>query len=85
MIEWRWGLPTLTPRDAAARNLAEALDFENPPDLTAPHWDVPDPGALAPLTISSLAATSSFGHELDDHADDWARVGDLAAEHGFSV
>ena len=48
MIEWRWGLPALTPRDLAARNLAEALDFENPPDLTAPQWDVPDPDALAP-------------------------------------
>jgi len=27
MIEWRWGLPALTLRDASARNLAEVLDF----------------------------------------------------------
>jgi phospholipase C len=27
MIEWRWGLPALSVRDAAANNLAEALDF----------------------------------------------------------
>jgi phospholipase C len=27
MIEWRWGLPPLSARDAAANNLAEALDF----------------------------------------------------------
>ena len=27
MIEWRWGLPPMTARDANARNLAEALDF----------------------------------------------------------
>ena len=27
MIEWRWTLPPLTVRDAAAGNLAEALDF----------------------------------------------------------
>jgi phospholipase C len=27
MIEWRWGLPPLTARDANARNLAEVLDF----------------------------------------------------------
>jgi phospholipase C len=27
MIEWRWGLPSLSVRDAAANNLAEALDF----------------------------------------------------------
>src|SRR6185295_917649 len=27
MIEWRFGLPALSARDAAANNLAEALDF----------------------------------------------------------
>src|SRR4030095_7947403 len=27
MIEWRFGLPPLTVRDAQANNLAEALDF----------------------------------------------------------
>ncbi len=27
MIEWRWSLPALSIRDAAANNLAEALDF----------------------------------------------------------
>jgi phospholipase C len=42
MIEWRWGLAPLTPRDRAARNIAEVLDFANPPDLTAPRWDVPE-------------------------------------------
>ncbi len=86
MIEWRWGLPALTVRDAAARNLAEALDFENEPDLTAPQWEVPDPDELGPLTLSSLAAPSgSFRDELDDHADDWSRIGEMAAQHGFAV
>jgi phospholipase C len=28
MIEWRWGLPSLTVRDATANNLAEVLQFE---------------------------------------------------------
>jgi phospholipase C len=31
MIEWRWGLSPLSPRDANARNLAEFLDLQNPP------------------------------------------------------
>jgi len=35
LIEWRWGLPSLTVRDAAATNLAEALDFEHH-DLSVP-------------------------------------------------
>jgi phospholipase C len=46
MIEWRWGLPALTARDAAARNLAEVLDFANPPDLSAPRWPVPAAASL---------------------------------------
>ena len=32
MIEWRWGLEPLTPRDAAARNMAEVLDFGRAPE-----------------------------------------------------
>jgi len=40
MIEWRFGLPALTPRDAAANNLAEVLDFTAPPNLSAPQWQV---------------------------------------------
>jgi phospholipase C len=68
MIEWRWGLPALTPRDAAARNIAEVLDFSAPPDLTAPRWDVPDvvgapcgPGGTADYTDWRKLATLASG------------------------
>jgi phospholipase C len=43
LIEWRWGLQPLTPRDASndVNNLAYALDFEHPqtavPALPQPH------------------------------------------------
>src|SRR5579863_4032346 len=43
LIEWRWGIPPLTPRDASTdvQNLAYALDLENPqtavPALPKPH------------------------------------------------
>ncbi len=40
MIEWRWGLPALSVRDAAANNLAEALDF-NLVRNTVPDYVVP--------------------------------------------
>jgi phospholipase C len=40
LIEWRWGLPPLSERDAQANNLAEALDFTRP-DVSAPVIDVP--------------------------------------------
>jgi phospholipase C len=40
MIEWRWGLAPLTPRDRYARNLATVLDFENK-DTSFPTYSVP--------------------------------------------
>jgi phospholipase C len=43
MIEWRWGLPPLSVRDAAANNLAEALDFSRVrhdiPDYAVPSFN----------------------------------------------
>jgi phospholipase C len=40
LIEWRFGLRPLAPRDAAANNLASALDFSHR-DLRAPRFAVP--------------------------------------------
>jgi phospholipase C len=43
LIEWRWGIPPLTPRDGSndVNNLAYALDFDHPqtavPSLSKPH------------------------------------------------
>jgi hypothetical protein len=52
MIEWRWGLPALTARDANARNLAEALDFTKP-RTDSPAIPLPQPHpsvACSPLS-----------------------------------
>jgi phospholipase C len=70
MIEWRWGLKPLTPRDRAARNMAEALDFASGPDLTAPTYDVPEvvPVACAPDETKSA---------------DWAALRRLSIELGM--
>jgi phospholipase C len=57
LIEWRWGLAPLTPRDAAASNLAQVLDFAHPPQLAAPHWPVDFQLALPCL----LAGTQTLG------------------------
>jgi len=40
MIEWRWGLPALSVRDAQANNLADALDFSLKHRSVAPRYDV---------------------------------------------
>ena len=68
MIEWRHDLAPLTPRDKAARNLAEILDLSAKPNTDAPQWDVAafDPTACAPepndgatTTTSTKAATTT--------------------------
>lgn len=41
MIEWRWNLPPLSARDAAANNLAHGLDFIRPKNLMYPRIAVP--------------------------------------------
>jgi phospholipase C len=74
MIEWRFGLAPLTIRDAGANNLAEVLDFANPPRLSAPHYNVP-----LPVT---------FGCLLPDHThsgEDWPDLAALARNRGFAV
>ena len=70
MIEWRWGLKPLTPRDKAARNMAEALDFASGPDLSSPTYDVPDvvPTACAPD---------------EEKSPDWAELRRLAIRLGM--
>jgi phospholipase C len=40
-VECRGNLPPLSPRDNAARNIAEVLNFQNPPNPTALRWSVP--------------------------------------------
>lgn len=50
LVEWRWALRPLAPRDAAARNLALALDLAAPSTAPAPVFRVPaiDAGAPCP-------------------------------------
>jgi phospholipase C len=44
LVEWRYGLPSLTPRDRAAKNPATVLDFSRP-NLVPPAMPVVlDPG-----------------------------------------
>ncbi len=73
MIEWRWGLKSLTPRDAAARNIAEALDFGNPANLQAPRWSVP------------AAVSAPCGPTGTADYTDWRQLEAVARAHGWRV
>jgi phospholipase C len=73
MIEWRWGLKPLTPRDAAARNLAEVLDFRSKPNLSAPRWNVP-----------TVVATPCLPAPLS-RTEEWAPLRSMAAAAGITA
>ncbi len=73
MIEWRFGLPALTPRDAAATNLAEVLDFAHPPNLTAPSYPVP----------SFVGVPCGAGSTAD--YEEWRQLSSVAAATGYSI
>ena len=72
MIEWRWGLAPLTPRDAAARNLAEVLDFTLH-DLSSTAYNV------APFVGLPCPAGGFADYE------DWNALKKLALDHGWSL
>jgi phospholipase C len=72
MIEWRWGLPALTPRDAAARNLAEVLDY-SAHDTSAPRYDVP-----SVIGTPCAAAVPSDNNQ-------WLELKKLALSQGWTL
>jgi phospholipase C len=74
-IEWRWGLPALTPRDANARNLAEVLDFAGGPNLSAPTFTVPP-------FVAGPACTPLPG---GDPEDEWHPLKNKAIAEGWRL
>ncbi len=75
MIEWRWGLAPLTPRDSNARNIAEVLDFSTPPSLSAPRFVVP------PFTATVCTPAAVSGPEQSE----WAQLKTKALSDGWSL
>jgi phospholipase C len=67
MVEWRFGLKPLAPRDAAARNLALGLDFSSPSTNVPNLPVVTDPGPhLCGAPETGMAAEDPFWVELRD-------------------
>ncbi|GAA1236130.1 phospholipase C [Oryzihumus leptocrescens] len=74
-IEWRWGLPALTPRDSAARNIAEVLDFSSAPNLSAPTFVIP------PFTATACSPAPASGPEQSE----WGDLKTKAAAEGWPL
>ncbi|MGB7848067.1 MAG: alkaline phosphatase family protein [Candidatus Acidiferrum sp.] len=86
LIEWRWGLAPLTPRDASSdvQNLAYALNF-NQPDATVP--SLPEPQAPlvgAPCLQTLFGGILSSGGATPKTAI-WQELGKKAAANGFPI
>lgn len=75
MIQWRWGLKALTPRDSASRNLAEVLDFSRPSPVAAPRYLLP------PFTATACAPAPFTGAE----AAEWPALKEKALAAGWSL
>ena len=97
LIEWRWGLSTLSPRDAATdiNNLAYALDFSTAtqtavptlPNPTAPSIGAAcagNPSGAFGLARSGTAAPRAAASEGDDD-NEWIAIRELAIQYGFPL
>jgi phospholipase C len=78
-VEWRFGLPALTPRDAASNNLAHVLDFDAPdasrPEIVVPPDPGPDPCAAALRAAAGAAEDDGITWEelaASDLVQGWA-------------
>lgn len=83
LIEWRWGLSPLTPRDASSdiSNLANALNFASP-DATVPSLPAPQaPLIAAPCLQNLLGGLLSSGSSAP--TSEWQQLSQQAASLGF--
>jgi phospholipase C len=76
MIEWRWGLKPLTPRDQHANNLATALDFADK-DTSFPSYVVPS------FTPNPCSVSPEL--EKGPEYQEWPALRDLIARHKGSL
>ncbi|MDT4925183.1 MAG: phospholipase [Pseudonocardiales bacterium] len=74
-VEWRWNLPALTTRDAAATNIVQALDFSSAPNLSAPAFTVPQ--FVAAICPGNQLPTTESG--------EWSDLKELAISLGWSL
>ncbi|NGY06009.1 alkaline phosphatase family protein [Solimonas terrae] len=92
MIAWRFGFAPLGARGATSMNFAYALDFDSPPNPTAPAFDVPDDGSYGQACSSQMdAAKASMTPEHyaaveqrhAEHIEEWQSLIDAALAAGL--
>lgn len=89
LIEWRWGLAPMTPRDGSSdiSNLAYALNFSSPqtavPSLPTP--SAPAIGAACVANPSGIFEAARLGNAPAPVASKWSALRTMAAQYGFQV
>src|SRR5947209_2009908 len=84
MLEWRWGLDTLTVRDATVIILVVVLDFTQVDPAPPPVYSVPAViGAVCPVQLPGLAAPA-LPSQRPERAH-WAGLREVARRHGWST
>jgi len=86
LIEWRWGLAPLTPRDASTdvNNLAYALSFSRP-DAAAPSLPEPQVPLIAAPCLQTLGSGILSSGGTATPTAHWQELGKQAAGLGFPV
>ena len=86
LIEWRWGLEPLTPRDASTdvNNLAYALNFSQP-DATVPSLPVPQAPLIASPCLQTLGSGILSSGGTATPPANWEALGKQATTLGFPV
>ena len=93
LIEWRWGLAPLTPRDGSSdiQNLAYALNF-NQPQTAVPSLPKPETPAIATPCFQNLVggftaaeARSGAGPSSSGKTAKWKDLQSQASRYGFRL
>jgi phospholipase C len=86
LIEWRWGLVPLSPRDASTdvNNLAYALDFSHP-DATVPSLPEPQAPLVAAPCLQTLGSGILSSGGTATPTANWQQLGMQAAALGFPI
>lgn len=86
LIEWRWGIAPLTPRDASAdvNNLAYALNFSQP-DASVPNLPEPEAPLLAGPCLQTLGSGILSSGGAATPTAYWQELANRAAALGFPL
>jgi phospholipase C len=86
LIEWRWGLVPLSPRDASTdvNNLAYALNFSQQ-DATVPSLPEPQAPLVAAPCLQTLGSGILSSGGTATPTANWQQLGTQAAALGFPV